>query len=309
MLSISRKKKWFLFKLISLFSVVRIYNILIIILAQFLASIYIFSGDIPALQVVFDFKLIIIILASSIVIASGYIINNFYDSKRDIINKPFKSKLDRIVSQKTKLTVYFVLNFFVFFIAFFVSLRAVIFFSAYIFLVWLYSHKLNKILFIGNLSASFLAILPFFAILLYFKNFYFVIFIHAIYLFIIILIREIIKDLESIRGDISQNYQTIPIVFGEKVSKNIIYVLILCTIIPMSYLVNDFDIGYMDLYFYLSSIILIIFLIKLSKAKSIKDYNYLHNTIKIIILIGIISVVLIDPQVIVNGRDIIFSKI
>lgn len=303
---LTRRKKWFIFKLISLFSVVRVYNLLVIIIAQYLASIFILSGNTRALDVILDSKLFILILASSLVIASGYIINNFYDAEKDLINKPFKSKLDRIVSQKTKLNVYFILNFVVFFIAFFISWRAVIFFSAYIFLVWLYSHKLKKILFVGNFIAAILTILPFFAILLYYKNYYEVVFIHASYLFLLILIKEIIKDLQNIAGDLAQNYQTIPVFFGELIARRIVILLTCITLVPIYFLVNDYDIGYMDIYFYLSLLVLIYSSMKLIQSKTTKDYYFLHNLIKWIILVGVISIILIEPKVIINGKEIVF---
>ena len=121
-------------KIVSLFSVVRAYNVLVIVLAQYLAAIFILADEQRAIHVLLDFHLFILVLASSLTIASGYIINNFYDSQKDLINRPNKSMLDRVVSQETKLQVYFGLNFFIAIIAFFVSYRAVIFYSVYIFL-------------------------------------------------------------------------------------------------------------------------------------------------------------------------------
>ena len=144
-MALNRKNKLILMKIVSLFSVVRGYNIPIIILAQYLAAIFILSPNQRALDVLLDFNLFLIVLASSVTIASGYIINSFYDSQKDLINKPNKTMLDRLVSQKTKLYVYFGLNFFVFFISMFISWRAVLFFSVYIFLIWFYSHKVKKI--------------------------------------------------------------------------------------------------------------------------------------------------------------------
>ena len=123
--------------------------------------------------------------------------------------------LDRLVSQKTKLQVYFSINFIVFLLAFFVSIRAVLFFSTYIFLIWFYSHKLKKIVVVGNLTASLLAVLPFFAILLYYKNFYEVIFAHATFLFLLLLIREMIKDIENTKAENANNYKTMPMLFCE----------------------------------------------------------------------------------------------
>jgi len=120
---ISRRNKLLLLKFLSLFSVVRGYNILIIVLAQYLASVFILSPDtLRARDVVLDLNLFLIVLSTSLVIAGGYIINSFYDSAKDLINRPNKTKLDHMVSQKKILTLYFVLNFISIIVASYVSL-------------------------------------------------------------------------------------------------------------------------------------------------------------------------------------------
>jgi 4-hydroxybenzoate polyprenyltransferase len=288
-----------------MFSVVRGYNIPVIVLAQYLSSIFILAPEKRALEVILDKNLFLIVLLSSLTIASGYIINNFYDSKKDLINRPNKSMLDRLVSQKTKLQVYFSINFIVFILAFFVSIRAVLFFSCYIFLIWFYSHKLKKIAIIGNLTASLLAVLPFFAILLYFKNFYNVIFAHATFLYLLILIREMIKDLENIKGDIANDYQTIPVIFGENFSKKTITFLTISTIIPVYFLIEIFEVGYMDIYFYFSMIILIFFLQKLWKSETKSDYLKLHNILKFIVVSGVFCIILINLEVLIHGKKVV----
>jgi 4-hydroxybenzoate polyprenyltransferase len=302
---LTRKSKFFLLKIISLFSVVRGYNIPIIVLAQYLSSIFILAPEKRALDVVLDWQLLIIVFVSTLTIASGYIINNFYDSEKDLINRPTKSMLDRLVSQKTKLQVYFFLNFLATGLAFVISFRAALFFAVYIFLIWFYSHKLKKYPIVGNLTASILAILPFFGILLYFKNFYSVIFAHATFLFLLILIREMIKDLENIKGDIANNYQTIPVRFGEKVSKQMITILALLSVIPVYILVEKFNVGYMDIYFYISLITLIFFTLKLWKSNSHQEYLQLHNVLKMVIIAGVFSIVLIEPAVLYHGRNLL----
>jgi 4-hydroxybenzoate polyprenyltransferase len=302
---VSRQTKLLLLKIVSMFSVVRGYNIPIIALAQYLSAIFILAPEKRALDVLLDFNLFIIVIASGLTIASGYIINNFYDSKKDLINRPNKSKLDRLVSQKTKLQVYFTLNFFVFLIAFFVSFRAVLFFSAYIFLIWFYSHKLKKMSVIGNLTAAFLAVLPFFAILLYYKNLYPQIFAHATFLFLLLLIREMIKDLENIKGDIANDYQTIPVLYGEDFSKKIITFLTVSTIVPIYFLVQVFEVRYMDIYFYVSMIILIFFLGKLWKSNSRPDYLILHNILKFLVVSGVFCIILINPEVLIHGKRLL----
>lgn len=290
-----------------MFSVVRGYNIPIIALAQYLSAIFILASEKRALNVILDVNLFLIVILSSLTIASGYIINNFYDSKKDLINRPNKSKLDRLVSQKTKLQVYFTINFIVFILAFLVSFRAVLFFSTYIFLIWFYSHKLKKMVFIGNLTAAFLAVLPFFAILLYYKNLYPQIFAHATFLFLLLLIREMIKDLENIKGDIANNYQTIPVIYGENLSKKIITILTTSTIIPIYFLVEIFEVRYMDIYFYVSMIILIFFVKKLWKSETKSDYLKLHNILKFLVVSGVFCIILINPEVLIHGKTVINS--
>src|SRR6476620_1404467 len=168
---LSRKNKLLLMKIISLFSVVRGYNVAVIVIAQYLSAIFILAPkNVPALDIILDFRVFILVLASSLSIASGYIINNFYDSEKDLINRPGKSMLDRLVSQKTKLSVYFGLNLVIVALSLLVSWRVALFYSAYIFLIWFYSHKLKKYPIIGNVTASLLAILPFFGLLLYFTK-------------------------------------------------------------------------------------------------------------------------------------------
>ncbi|WP_437396564.1 geranylgeranylglycerol-phosphate geranylgeranyltransferase [Flagellimonas lutimaris] len=297
---LSRKNKLLLFKLLSLFSVVRGYNILVITLAQYLASIYILAPDIPLRDVVLDLNLFLIVTASALTIASGYIINNFYDAEKDLINKPTKSMLDRLVSQRFKLTTYFILNFLSVFAASYISFRAVLFFSAYIFGIWLYSHKLKRIPFVGNLVSSTLAIAPFFVVFVYYQNFQTVIFVHAIFLFLLILAREMIKDLESMPGDMAQNYKTIPIIYGPNVSKSIISLLIVLTLVPALLLIRTFDVGYMYLYFMACIALLIFFLVLLWKADAKKHYVWLHNIIKFIIVAGVFSILLIDVDVVLN---------
>lgn len=283
-----------------MFSVVRGYNILMIGLAQYLASIYILSPDLPLRKVVFDFNLFSIVLASALVIASGYIINNFYDAEKDLINKPRKSMLDRLVSQRFKLTTYFVLNFLAVFAASYVSFRAVFFFSAYIFGIWFYSHKLKRVPFIGNFVSATLAIAPFFVVFVYYKNFEASIFVHAMFLFLLILAREMIKDLENMAGDIAQNYRTVPILYGTRFSKALISILILLTLLPAILLIYFFDVGYMYLYFIGSIFLMILFLGMLWNAKTKLHYVGLHNILKFIIIVGVFSILLIDIDLVLN---------
>ena len=296
----TRKQKYFFLKFFSLFSIVRGYNILIIVLAQYLTSIYILAPQLSIKEVLLDLNLFMLVMASSAAIAAGYIINSFYDGEKDLINRPRKTMLDRLVSQRTKLSSYFVLNFISVIFASYVSFRAVVFFSLYIFGIWFYSHKLKKFPFVGNLVAATLAVIPFFAVFIYYKNFDLVIFVHAMFLFIIIAMRELVKDLENLKGDLTHNYRTIPVVYGEKISKNMLSILCLIALLPIYLLISQFDIGYMDYFFYGSILALSIFIVILWKSDKKLHYVILHNILKFIIVAGVFSIVLINISRILN---------
>ena len=297
---LSRKQKYFFLKFFSLFSIVRGYNVLVIVIAQYLTSIYILAPNLPVKEVLFDINLFMLVLASASAIAAGYIINSFYDSEKDLINRPRKTMLDRLVSQRTKLTSYFVLNFISVIFASYVSFKAVAFFSLYIFGIWFYSHKLKKYPFVGNLVAATLAVIPFFAVFIYYKNFDLVIFVHATFLFLVIAMRELVKDLENIKGDLAHSYRTIPVMYGVNTSKKMLTVLSVLTLLPSYLLITKFDIGYMNYFFFGSILALIIFVIILWNSNKKLHYVILHNILKFIIVVGVISIVLIKPALLIN---------
>ncbi|WP_425659753.1 geranylgeranylglycerol-phosphate geranylgeranyltransferase [Tenacibaculum ascidiaceicola] len=294
------KNNTFFLKIFSLLSVIRGYNILVLIAAQYLAAIFIFSDTKSIKPVVFDWHLLYLVIATVCVVASGYIINNFYDKKADIINRPIKTGLDSYVKQETKLTLYFTLNFIGFFFGWLVSWRAALFFSVYIFGIWFYSHKLKKYPLIGLITATVLTILPFFVIFVHYKNFSKVIFIHAIFLFLVIMIRELMKDLENIKGAIANNYNTFPVKYGERNTKKLIILLMVLTLVPIGVLFNYPAIEYMKYYFYLAAITLIFVGLYTWKSTKNNQYRLAHNILKVLLLIGVFSLLFIDKSLIVD---------
>ncbi|MCA0132556.1 geranylgeranylglycerol-phosphate geranylgeranyltransferase [Winogradskyella alexanderae] len=297
---LSRRQKHILLKFFSLFSVVRGYNILVIVIAQYLASVYIFANHLPVKSVLLDLNLLMLVMASSATIAAGYIINNFYDSEKDLINRPQKTMLDRLVSQNTKLSFYFVLNFLAVIFASYVSFKAVVFFALYILAIWMYSHRLKKQPMVGNIVSAILTVTPFFAIFIYYRNFEMVVFAHAIFLFLLVSMRELTKDLENIKGDLALNYRTVPVVHGEKISKFMLSIVALLTITTAFILVRYFEIGHMYYFFYLAVLLLFIYLVILWKSKKKTHYLLLHNILKLIIVAGVFSILLIDVSIVLN---------
>ncbi len=104
------KRQRFIIKLLSLLSIVRWYNVLIVALALFFASIFLLNPTSEFKTILFDFKLYANIIAISLLIMAGFIINAFYDFEKDIINRPEETIFGRIISKT------FCLNAYVFFI-------------------------------------------------------------------------------------------------------------------------------------------------------------------------------------------------
>ena len=293
-------QKQIMLKLFSMFVVVRGFNLALIVIAQYITAIFIMAPNQSLSQVLLDRTLFALILATVGAIASGYIINNFYDSEKDNINRPRKSTLEQYVSQNTKLLLYFVINFIVVIISSYVSFRSVLFFSIYIFAIWFYSHKIKRMPVIGNLISAILTITPFFAIFLYYKNYSGLIFVFGFYLFMILSMRELVKDLENLKGDLTLNYKTVPVIYGEKTAKTMIALLVISNILVTAYLVSSYDLGKMDYFFYVSVSVLTLVVVLLYKAKSQREYVRIHNLLKFLVLLGVFSIVLLNPKLILS---------
>jgi 4-hydroxybenzoate polyprenyltransferase len=283
-----------------MFVVVRGFNLAMIVVAQYITAIFIMAPSQSLSGVLLDRSLFALILASVAAIASGYIINNFYDSEKDSINRPQQVTVEKMVSQNTKLMLYFILNLLVIIAASYVSFRAVVFFSVYIFAIWFYSHKIKKRPIIGNLTSAVLTITPFFAIFLYYKNFSSLIFVFGFYLFLILSMRELVKDLQNLKGDLLQNYKTIPVVYGEKYAKLMIIVLVACNVSVTLFLLKSYALERMDYFFYTSISLLFVVLLLLHKAQNRQQYSRIHSLLKLLVLLGVFSIVLLNPSLILS---------
>ena len=280
-----------LLKILSLFSLVRGYNIFVLIMAQYLTARYILAPQTSWSVLLIDFKFFAIVVASSLTSAAGYIINNFYDAAKDQINQPKKFILEHLISQKHQLILYLVLNMLAFVVASIISIKVVLFFLFYMLTIWIYSNTLKRLFWLSNIFSALLMILPFWAITLYFKNFEIIIFYHAAYLFFLILARDIIKDLKNFKGDWVHRYKTLPVIFNHITTKSIASLCVLFTFIP-SYLIIQQPLGSIHYFFWTSIPFLSFVLIFLWRAQTEKAYLWTHNFIKFWILIGVLSIAL-----------------
>jgi len=281
-------------KILALFTVIRGYNIAMLVLAQYMASLFIFNDGKTHLQILLDKNLNFIIIASALSAAAGYIINNFYDLEKDAIGRPLQNYIERFISQNFKLNVYLSLNILALGAGCLVSWRVASFFLVYQFLVWFYSHKINKIVWLNNIYSVILMVFPFFALFLYYENFSQIIFFHAGFLFLLLLITDILKDLASSTADAIYDYSTIPVMYGEKKAKTVLTILILITAGLSVYMWNSSATGYMKYFFLFTSMLIFALIFVLWNSHSKTTYKILHLIFKLLIGFGIFNMVFID---------------
>lgn len=282
----SVNKHTFALKLIALFSVVRWYNILLTILAQYISAIVFIRHSHGSYALIFSsFKLHGIVIASIFSIAAGFIINNFYDFEKDLINRPKNTLFNRIISKKTSLNLYILFNLVALLIAYLSSFKIGLFFTAFVMALWIYSHKLQKIFFIKEFAAAMLSITCFFAVLLHYNTFYTFIFIYGAYFLSIVYARELIKQFLNYTGDKILQIQSIPVVLGLQNAKSFIYfVLVLSLLLGVGIIAYE-GLIFKNYYVFISSLISILCIALIEKSK----YKTVNRIFKILIVIGIFN--------------------
>lgn len=270
----------------------RWYNIFFLALAQYLAVIFILNEPSQWFHLLTDYKVHLIVFASLFSVAGGYIINNFYDLEKDLINRPNKTLYEKILKQSTTLRLYFLFGTVGVLMAALVSFNVFLFFAAFNFALWFYSHKLKKITFVGNLMAALLSITPFFAIFLYYRLEDLLILTYVSFILLVIFIREIIKDLEALKGDVIVGYPTLPVTIGVKKTKWLISFFTLSGVAPAAaifYLTHYSGISYY-LTFGLAGLILGAGLLAFAEKQS--HFRYLNHLYRLMIIGGIFGLVL-----------------
>ena len=273
---------------------VRWYNIFFLALAQYLAVIFVLDDPANWLHTLLNPDLHLIVFASLFCVAGGYIINNFYDLEKDLINRPNKTIYEKIVKQSTALRLYFLFNLLGAMLGLLVSLNVFFFFSAFIFLLWLYSHKLKKITFVGNMAASLLSIIPFFAIFIYYHLEDLLIITYVSFILVIIFIREIIKDLEALKGDVILGYNTIPATLGLRATKWLIAGLAVTSLVPAGLVFYKTGFSGASYYMIAGEAGILVSLFVLLPAQKKRDFAILNNIYRLLIIGGIMGLVLVE---------------
>jgi 4-hydroxybenzoate polyprenyltransferase len=301
----------------------RIPNLAIIVLTQYLLGygiirpVMLMQNVEPPLGHVNFF---ILVMVSLLIATGGYIINDHFDVNTDRKNKPGKNMLEGKISVRKALRVYYVISGIAMLAGFYLAYMAGsyqlgLIFPAIIGLLWFYSSRYQRMLFWGNFIVALLSALV--VLIIWLFEFFMLLnnsgdFIsvmnqlgainkyvgaYALFAFLVSLIREMLKDIQDMKGDMATGYRTLPVVWGMNMARMLSGIMIAITIIMLAmaqwWL---FQKGMTQTFWYLMIAVQSIFvylLYQLFKTKESEDFGFLSNTAKIIMIAGILSMELI----------------
>lgn len=308
-------------------------NLLIIVATQYLMryaildtmlkNIYVLNNSelvkVPEMELqLSDFQFLLLVLSTVFLTAAGYVINDYFDTKTDKLNRPHRVIVGKSISRRSAMTIHLVLNGLGIALGFYLSWSIDMLFLGFIFilvsgLLWFYSTTYKRQFLIGNLLVAFLTgLVPFMValfeipvlldtystvltdfdinlnhILVWIGGFSF-------FAFITTLIRELVKDMEDFEGDRAYGRRSLPVVLGLKFSRIIVLSLILISLVALLLIVilylNDLvTFIYMIVALFLPMVLL---MIQLWKADSSKSYHGVSSLTKLIMLTGLAYAVL-----------------
>jgi 4-hydroxybenzoate polyprenyltransferase len=199
-------------------------NLVIMLLSLVLVRSLLLRGQ-PLAEVLLAPRFGLLVLAALLVAAGGYIINDYYDVKIDAINRPDRLVVGRLLGRRKAMLAHVVLSGVGVGLAVFsgagkrqalliglVTLGAAL-------LLWGYSARFKRVALVGNVSIGLLTaalvLLPELQLLTA-RN---AVWLYALAAFLLTVVREIVKDLEDMRGDAQHDCRTLPLVWGVARSK------------------------------------------------------------------------------------------
>ena len=271
-----------------------------------------------------DWQYGLLVLSTVLIAAAGYVINNIFDVETDRINKPNDVIIGRGISETNGYNIYIALNITGVAIGFYLSnvIQRPGFATIFIFiasLLYFYSTTLKQIMILGNLVVAFLLAISVVIIGVFdvfpamaaenkaqMASLFSILTDYALFAFMINFIREIVKDIEDVDGDYNQGMNTLPIAIGISRTAKIVFVIsVIPFVLLLLYIKNYFvenGLFIATLYsFILVLAPLLYFIIKIFTAKTKKDFHHLSTVLKLILLFGILSIVVITLNIHYNA--------
>ncbi len=301
------------------FKLVRYPNLIYIALTQFLlqycvvAPVLRNNGAEPSLSFL---HFCMLSFSTVLVAAGGYIINDYFDINIDLVNKPEKMVVDKIINRRWAMAWHTILNMTGVSIGFVVAFQIGQFYLGFVqvfctLLLWFYSTSFKRQVLIGNVVISLLTALSVVVVGFYERQIYEsfeaimspegrklikIIGVYALFAFLLSMIREIVKDMEDMIGDSKDGCRTIPIVWGVKKAKR--FTMLLIIILQALLLLIMILTGLKGWYIAAAYILLCVFgpltvfvQRPLQRAYLPEQYHKISTWIKIVMLTGILSMI------------------
>lgn len=296
----------------SILNLIRWKNLLMIALVQVLIKYALFL-PFGVLTTLNGFNFSLLVLSTLCIAAAGNIINDIYDIETDLVNKPDKVIVGKIISEKKANTLFLVFNSIGVGLGFYLSYSVGRngFFAIFVIisaLLYIYASYLKQMLLIGNFVISILVALSIIIVglfellpvitpenqttqLMLFK----ILLNYAIFAFLINLVRELAKDIEDIDGDYKAGMNTLPIAIGRERASKVLFAVSLIPLLAVVYYMVTYlykqpvAIGYF-LIFIVAPLIYI--LIKSFNAETKKEVHHISVILKLVMLFGILSLLL-----------------
>ncbi len=228
-------------------------------------------------------------IAAALINGAGNVINDYFDVETDVVNNKNRPLVKGEISKTAALVYYVVLNAIALGIIYSVSewMFAIAVFVTV--LLFVYSWLLKKLALLGNMTVAFITGLVFiYAGVL--GPHWWMDFIPFVFAFHINLIREILKDLEDLAGDVAADIFTLPYLIEEKATKRVLAVLtvllIVETIIPYKYL--DYGTSYLIIVLLGVDLPLSYFIVLL--FREVPDYPLIHKLLKTSMFAGLAAI-------------------
>ena len=274
----------------------------------------------PAPQANEQFLFFLLILSSVFIAAAGYIINDYFDLKIDLVNKPEKIIIDKYIKRRWAIVLHWALSSAGVLISIYISYRTGVWIIAVINfmsvnLLLFYSTTLKRKLLSGNIAVALLTAWVILVVYLFAgadllsvngfndgthfnerRLFKFTL-LYAGFAFITTLVREVIKDTEDMDGDRKYNCDTMPIAWGVPATKVFAAVwLIICMALLAVISIYAWQSGWWPATLYIGLLIIfpmVYILRKLYAANTSGEYRSLSNMVKLVMLAGILSMLLL----------------
>ena len=279
-----QKKELLNLHLTSFLRLIRWQNLLIIVFTQYLAKVFLVGPALYWKYHLLDYNQFLITTSTVLIAAAGYIINDYFDIKIDLINKPKEVVIGRVIKRRWAMIIHQTLNVLGVFIGFLVSIKVLIINLIAVTSLWFYAERFKRLAFLGNLVVAGLTGASLVVMAVYYPGSDLLINIYAVFAFGITLIREVIKDMEDIPGDKKYGCRTLPVIWGIPKTKRFVYLLILgfvLIVLSIGWRLNNERVMTV---FLLLGIPIIWLTYKLYRADRKSHYSFLSRFCKIIMI-------------------------